>query len=1739
MPKKSSRWAPPGLSALAGLALVAASMTPVSAQPTTPAGDEPAFAATSTEAPAVVAGSGTAWEGVDSDTGLWIVRFAEPSVAAFAASLSAEAGEGAIESYRSQLADDLDARATEIGRTLGRSVDVAHTYDNVLNGLAVEVSADEAAALRSMPGVLDVYPDTLRELDTDVSHEVILSDAVWSGETATDVGTKGEGIIVAMIDSGVNPDHPSFEVEDMDGYVHTNPHDDYLGVCAPGAPDFLDICNDKLIGAYNFHPSAPNPLDDDGHGSHVGSTIAGTKHEAQANIGGTVHERVVQGVAPRANVISYKVCHPGCPSSASVAAVNQAIDDDVSVLNYSISGSDFPWIDPVDLAFLDAYAAGISVVASAGNDGPGASTAAKSGPWNSAVAATTHHRAFGHEIAVTAPTPVPEPVTSMPGFPGDGPSITSDIEAPMVDAGTVSPGNERACSALPANSMSGAIGVVERGDCTFQVKVENAQAAGAVAVIIGNNVAGPPVAPGGLETTTIPAVQTDIESYQALVATIADNADTPTEGVIRAGTEMYLNDDWTDIVAGFSSRGPSQYDMLLPTFAAPGVNILAAGADGPGGPNEYLVIQGTSMSSPHGAGAAALLRALNPDWTPSEVRSALAGTGDTALVKEDGATPADPFDIGGGRINLASASTVGLVLDESHDNFVAANPGVGGDPATLNLPAVLDRDCAGLCSWERTVTSTVAGNATYTASAEAPAGTTVTVEPETFTLAEGESQTLTISVNTGTAELDTWLFGRIALSSNATHASGLAVADTDFPIAIQAADAMPEIDVDPSEVDSTQAPDEVTTHELSIGNTGGAPLTWEFSDEGTSGVIWHQGEGGTSGIVSDYGNVQEAGVYSADDFTVGDGSSIDSIYTPGFWNNGSVTSATDISWRIYADDGGVPASHPEDGDDAVWAHDSTPTGTGVTIADNNITLDVVGATGEAIDLAEGSYWLSVYPSINSNPATTDRWNWYQGAPSAGESAQLVDPQNLFGLGATDWSPLSELVGWDALAFTLDGEVACGADWVDVAPVSGTTAPGDATGVEVSLDSTGLEEGTYTTQLCLESNDPGEPLVTIPVTMTVEVPELAPAINVMPEALSSSQGADTETEHTVTIFNEGDAPLEWELAEAELAPPADSTPVTLPQGADRAAGSAQAQGQAPQQVLPSVNPMATGVLTEGFEDVEGLPAAGWAMVNNSEPVGSATWFQGNPVVFEAHEGAPEDYVGANFNSAGLTPGNINNWLLTPELELTNDSIFSFWTRTSDNPADWVDRLQVRLSTDGDSTDVGTGYAGVGDFTTHLLSVNEDLTATGYPAEWTNYEVTIEGLEESTTGRIGFRYWVPNGGPLGDNSNFIGIDTVSYEAADDVPNECEIGTDIPWMSAAPASGTTAAGESSEVTVTLDSAGLELDSTHEAQLCVFSNDPTNPLVRVPVTLEVAEAPVEPVEVERWSGSNRFGTAAAISQTYEAGAEVVFLATGLDFPDALTGSALAGSLDAPVLLTRYGALPAATKTELERLAPERVVVLGGTSVISDAVLVEASLLTGSPVERLSGSNRFGTAAAVAGQFDSVERVFVATGANYPDALSAAARAGALDSPVLLVRQHEIPAATAAALDALAPSQITVLGGEGAVDQSVVQELRDWAPTWRTGGLNRWITSAWLFAEVADAETVYVASGANWPDALAGGAKAGSDHEPLLLTRPDRVPPVIMSALERLDPDRVVVLGGTSAVQESVLDELRGLRDD
>lgn len=195
-------------------------------------------------------------------------------------------------------------------------------------------------------------------------------------------------------------------------------------------------------------------------------------------------------------------------------------------------------------------------------------------------------------------------------------------------------------------------------------------------------------------------------------------------------------------------------------------------------------------------------------------------------------------------------------------------------------------------------------------------------------------------------------------------------------------------------------------------------------------------------------------------------------------------------------------------------------------------------------------------------------------------------------------------------------------------------------------------------------------------------------------------------------------------------------------------------------------------------------------------------------------------------------------------------------------------------------------------------------------------------------------------------------------------------------------------------------------------------------------------------------------------------------------------------------------------------------------------------PVERVSGTDRYGTAVAVSGEFDSAEYVYVATGRDYPDALAAAARAGAEDSPVLLVPHDRIPAAVKAELDRLAPSQIRVLGGDGAVDDAVVLELRrDHGPTVRLAGKDRYKTNVRITATYEDVDRVYVASGQNWPDALTGGARAASEEAPLLLTRANALPRVVATEVERLHPDDAVVLGGPRVVSENVLTQLRELR--
>lgn len=213
------------------------------------------------------------------------------------------------------------------------------------------------------------------------------------------------------------------------------------------------------------------------------------------------------------------------------------------------------------------------------------------------------------------------------------------------------------------------------------------------------------------------------------------------------------------------------------------------------------------------------------------------------------------------------------------------------------------------------------------------------------------------------------------------------------------------------------------------------------------------------------------------------------------------------------------------------------------------------------------------------------------------------------------------------------------------------------------------------------------------------------------------------------------------------------------------------------LLAVVAPVGAQVLVEGFDDITTLPAGGWFLDNNSEPIGVTGWFQGNSAVFPSQAGAPTAYIGANFNNTAGT-GTISNWLLTPELLMIDGDVLTFWTRTV-AASPFPDRLQVRLSTAGSSTDVGTTSTDVGDFATLLLEVNPTLVVGGYPETWTEFNVSLSGLPGGVAnGRLAFRYFVTNGGPNGANSNYIGIDTVSFEAAGIFLDGFESGTTGEW-------------------------------------------------------------------------------------------------------------------------------------------------------------------------------------------------------------------------------------------------------------------------------------------------------------------------------------------------------------------------
>ena len=295
-------------------------------------------------------------------------------------------------------------------------------------------------------------------------------------------------------------------------------------------------------------------------------------------------------------------------------------------------------------------------------------------------------------------------------------------------------------------------------------------------------------------------------------------------------------------------------------------------------------------------------------------------------------------------------------------------------------------------------------------------------------------------------------------------------------------------------------------------------------------------------------------------------------------------------------------------------------------------------------------------------------------------------------------------------------------------------------------------------------------------------------------------------------------------------------------------------------------------------------------------------------------------------------------------------------------------------------------------------------------------------------------------------------------------------------------------------------------------------------------------PATTDRLAGDDRYSTAAAVSRAnYAPGVGTVYVANGLDYPDALAGAPRAGADGSPILLVQQGAVPAVVRTELGRLKPGRIVILGGSGVVSDAVAAELDAYTSGAVSRISGANRYATAAAIASTFGSgVDVAYVASGLTYPDALAGAPVAGSGKDPVLLVRGDRLDSPVAATLRQLRPQRIVILGGAGAVSESIAAELRGYTAgsVTRIGGSDRFSTAAAISADAYPdgADVVYLANGYDFPDALSGAPLAGRERGPVLLVRPGSIDPTVAVELARLGASRVVALGGPGVVSDTVL---------
>ena len=783
-----------------------------------------------------------------SQSAVYVVQLRSPSV-----------GDIHAENFKSRLALTVDSRPrleksgsvlqahaaklqseqTAVLNSVGPGVQLVYSYKYGLNGFAARMSAAQAEKLAGQDDVLNVWEDEIRPLPTTDSRSYLGLFAA-DGGLRTERELDGEGIIIGVIDSGIDPDHPAlsdFRPADRPSLCRSNwAETSLLGkwLCRRYAkePDTLDFeapenwngqcdegqqfvetdCNNKLIGARWFidgaEQSGPidtneyrSPRDADGHGTHTATTAAGNRKSAA--IFGTLIGNV-EGMAPRARVSSYKACwlrpsqtRASCNTSDLVRAIDAAVADGVDIISYSVGSSMREITAADDVALMSATKAGVLAVVAAGNEGPAlASIGSPAGAaWVITAAASTRAgKSSVESLEISSPPAIANRIATREALFSPLLSERDPIEGSLVladDGDTTLPSGgtgitSDGCQPLTnSTAVSGNIALLQRSGCPFTTMVTNAEDAGAIAAIVYNIAGDPIVMFGETGLVDIPALMIGQADANNIIAELDDGN---TVEVILEKSLLIESTDVGDTMATFSARGPAPVgDILKPDVTAPGVNIIAGFTADPANatPGEnYAYLSGTSMSTPHVAGVAALLLQQHPNWSPAAIKSALMTTARQDLTLPGGIAPANPFDFGAGHIVPNDAFDPGLVYDISDDEYDAYACGIRS-PAVptsrcdqlvadgfsllardLNQPSIAISRLANTVTTSRRVSNPTDEAQVFNVQVAAPPGLSIEVSPSTLNIGPGESAGFDVTTTFVSGPLDLWRFGSLTWTND-------------------------------------------------------------------------------------------------------------------------------------------------------------------------------------------------------------------------------------------------------------------------------------------------------------------------------------------------------------------------------------------------------------------------------------------------------------------------------------------------------------------------------------------------------------------------------------------------------------------------------------------------------------------------------------------------------------------------------------------------------------------------------------------------------------------------------------------------------------------------------------------------------------------------------------------------------------------------------------------------------------